>query len=311
MTEGDKLRLKRAGRDFMDITDQPNLGSYNAQRQSMLYTEQSLLPALPASQRERLHAAMQVLDEQNLRDDIAVLSAFWNRNYRSDWGRKSSHWVFEHVQGILNTTKADSKLRTSVRKFGHKFPQSSVIAHIEAADDDTKDKQLIILGAHQDSLNYWMPFYRAPGADDDGSGTVTIMQVLRSILEHEFVPPKGLAIEFQWYAAEEGGLLGSQDIAAAYEKAGAKVKGMLQMDMTAFVKDGTEPIVAFFKDVVDIELTRFATKLVEEYIPLNWNLTGCGTTCGSDHMSWTRAGYPAIFATEGLFESVSVVYLRG
>lgn len=206
MTEGDKLRLKRAGRSFMDITEHTDLGALNAQRPSQLHSSRALSPMLPPSDKERLRAAMEVLDEQNLRDDIATLSSFWNRNYRSEWGRKSSHWIFKHVQGILNVTNADSKLRTSVRKFPHKFPQSSIIARIEAVDDDAEDKHLIIVGAHQDSLNYRMPFYRAPGADDDGSGSVTIMQVLRSVLEHEFVPPKGLAVEFHWYAAEEVGL---------------------------------------------------------------------------------------------------------
>ena len=37
-------------------------------------------------------------------------------------------------------------------------------------------------------------------------------------------------MEFHWYAAEEGGLLGSQDVAAAYEKEGVNVRGILQMD---------------------------------------------------------------------------------
>ena len=82
----------------------------------------------------------------------------------------------------------------------------------------------------QDSLNYLLPFYRAPGADDDGSGSVTILQVLRSLVEEGFVPPAGIAVEVHWFAAEEGGLLGSQAVAAAYEKAGTRVKGMLHMD---------------------------------------------------------------------------------
>ena len=56
------------------------------------------------------------------------------------------------------------------------------------------------------------------------------MQVLRSIIEHNFIPPPDIAIEFHWYAAEEHGLLGSQDIAAAYEEAEKDVKAMLQID---------------------------------------------------------------------------------
>jgi len=159
-------------------------------------------------------------------------------------------------------------------------------------------------------LNYKLPFYRAPGADDDGSGSVTILQVFRSIVEGGFVPPSNIALEFHWYAAEEGGLLGSQDIASLYEKEGKKVKGMLQMDMTAFVKNGTEPIVAFFDAQTDSNLTTFATKLVEAYLPIKWNMTGCGNTCGSDHMSFNKAGYPAAFAFEGMFEDASTGYIH-
>lgn len=130
---------------------------------------------------------------------------------------------------------------------------------------------------------------------------MTILQVLRSLVAQDFIPPPHIALEFQWYAGEEGGLLGSQDVAAAYEEAQANVKGVLHMDMTAFVKNGTTPIIAFFDTNTDKNLTSFAAQVVDEYLPLGWNLTNCGSRCGSDHMSWTKAGYPAIFATESLF----------
>ncbi|KAF7977282.1 hypothetical protein HWV62_4239, partial [Athelia sp. TMB] len=193
--------------------------------------------------------------------------------------------------------------KTSIKKFSHTFFQNSVIARIESTDASIKpeDKEIIIVSAHQDSLNYRLPFFRAPGADDDGSGSVTILQVLRSLVAQDFIPPPHIALEFQWYAGEEGGLLGSQDVAAAYEEAQANVKGVLHMDMTAFVKNGTTPIIAFFDTNTDKNLTSFAAQVVDEYLPLGWNLTNCGSRCGSDHMSWTKAGYPAIFATESLF----------
>lgn len=39
-------------------------------------------------------------------------------------------------------------------------------------------------------------------------------------------------MEFHYYSAEEGGLLGSQGVAKSYEDSGKKVLAMLQMDMT-------------------------------------------------------------------------------
>jgi len=228
MTEGDKYRLKRENRAFMDITDHQRLGQLNAARPSQLHTAPLSLSKGDHAKKtlEKLFKSHDTWEE-NLKADIEVLSGFYTRNYRSDWGRKSSDWVYEHVEGIL----ANSTLKTSVKKFTHRFPQSSVIARIEDPNDDTEDKTVIIVGAHQDSLNYFLPWYRAPGADDDGSGSVTVFQILRSLVEQNFTPPRGLAIECMLFAAEEGGLLGSQDIAASYEKEGRKVKGMLQVSV--------------------------------------------------------------------------------
>lgn len=68
-----------------------------------------------------------------------------------------------------------------------------------------------------------------------------------------------------YFSAEEGGLLGSQAIAKSYEDKGAKVLAMLQMDMTAWVKTGTEESVGIIQDFVDPTLTEFLHDLVEKY----------------------------------------------
>ncbi len=75
------------------------------------------------------------------------------------------------------------------------------------------------------------PFLPAPGADDDGSGTTSILEAFRVLTEKEWTPTEG-AVEFHWYSAEEGGLLGSQAVARDYESREVDVKGMIQMDMT-------------------------------------------------------------------------------
>ena len=71
---------------------------------------------------------------------------------------------------------------------------------------------------------------KAPGADDDGSGTVTILDVFRALVSSKYEPVND--VEFHWYSAEEGGLLGSQAIFAEYERVGVQVAAMLQQDMT-------------------------------------------------------------------------------
>ena len=102
---------------------------------------------------------------------------------------------------------ADPSVNITIRRFTHSFPQKSLIVRLESAADgastfisanedanefeganefkdahNAEDPRLIIIGAHQDSLNYKLPFYRAPGADDDGSGTVALLQILRTLV---------------------------------------------------------------------------------------------------------------------------------
>ena len=129
----------------------------------------------------------------------------------------------------------------------------------------------MVIGAHQDSINLFLPsILSAPGADDDGSGTITILEALRVLLESEAII-KGNAsntVEFHWYSAEEGGLLGSQAIFSAYEKEGRDVKAMLQQDMTGYTHKTTEAgepeSVGVITDFVNPQLTEFIKKIITQ-----------------------------------------------
>lgn len=78
-------------------------------------------------------------------------------------------------------------------------------------------------------------------------------------------------IEFHWYSAEEGGLLGSQAIFSAYEREGRVVKAMLQQDMTGYVQgtldQGKEESVGVITDFVDAGLTTFIKEIITEVLP--------------------------------------------
>jgi leucyl aminopeptidase len=89
-----------------------------------------------------------------------------------------------------------------------------------------------IVGAHLDSINLNSPSTgRAPGADDDGTGVVNLIEAFRALVAAGFRP--STPVEFHWYAAEEVGLLGSQAIATNYKNAGVAVKAFMQLDMSA------------------------------------------------------------------------------
>ncbi|ENH66791.1 Leucine aminopeptidase 1 [Fusarium oxysporum f. sp. cubense race 1] len=169
-----------------------------------------------------------------------------------------------------------------------------------------------IITANQDSVNLRSPDTgRAPGADDDGSGTVTILEAFRVLLTDSRVST-GQApntIEFHWYAGEEGGLLGSGAIFQKYKQDGRQVKAMLNQDMTGYVKPGTTEVVGILTDNVDAGLTAFLKKVVAAYSKLPTVDSKCGYGC-SDHASATRQGFPSAMAFESTFDNSSP-YIHG
>lgn len=205
------------------------------------------------------------LSKKNMRKHLEKFTSFYTRYYKSTYGAQSSAWLLDLVNTTIHESGA-GKFGAHVRAFEHPWGQNSVIATIPG-----KSNKTVVIGAHQDSINLFFPsFFAAPGADDDGSGTVTILEALRVLLQFEAVL-KGNAsntIEFHWYSAEEGGLLGSQAIFTAYAKEGRDVKAMLQQDMTGYVQktlDAGEPeSVGVITDYVNPALTDFIKEVVTQ-----------------------------------------------
>ena len=151
-------------------------------------------------------------------------------------------------------------------KFTHSWAQFSVIAHINGSSPSAP---LVILGAHEDSVNLWNPYTgRAPGADDDGSGTVNLLEVFRALVAADFRP--SAPVEFHWYSGEEAGLLGSQAVAKAYKKEDREIRAMLELDMTGYFAPGTKEVIALEADYMDAGETAFLKQLIEAYSVLDW-----------------------------------------
>jgi leucyl aminopeptidase len=196
------------------------------------------------------------------------------------------------------TANAELQDLISISEFKHSWGQNSIITRIKGSSK-AADSETVIISAHQDSTNMF-PFLAAPGADDDGSGTVTILETYRGLLASNFTPIND--VEFHWYSAEEVGLLGSQAVAKEYRAQGAKIKAQLQFDMTAWVKAGTREEIGVITDFVDAGVTDYVKTLIDTYIDIPYVETKCGYAC-SDHASWTKAGYPSAFSIESSFEN--------
>ena len=237
----------------MDITEYSDLHAHALKRQ----TAAAVTFPSAISQKASVTPLLSKLSVANMKSGLTTFSNFQNRYYKSTYGKQSSDWLLAQVQAVITASGANG---ASVRAFTHTWTQNSVIATIPGKSTNT-----IVIGAHQDSVNGASPSTgRAPGADDDGSGTFTILEALRVLLTDEKVK-SGQApntIEFHWYAAEEGGLLGSQAVFTDYKNKGRIVKAMLQQDMTGYVKPGVKESVGVITDYVDVGLTTFIKKVI-------------------------------------------------
>jgi Zn-dependent M28 family amino/carboxypeptidase len=190
-----------------------------------------------------------------------VESLIESRYYKATTGRDSSAWILKQVQTLV--ANAGVKKATAAN-FTHSWIQPSVILSIPGKSDKT-----VILGAHQDSINLNNPSSgRAPGADDDGTGVVTILEALRVLLTDSRIASNSQenTIELHFYAAEEGGLLGSQAIFQDYQKKGRNVVAFLQQDMTGYTKGtisaGRKESIGLLTDYVDTGLTAFVKRVI-------------------------------------------------
>ena len=73
--------------------------------------------------------------------------------------------------------------------------QPSVIARIRG--NGANANELVILGAHEDSINGGANG-RSPGADDDASGSATVLEVFRVLVQNGFRPRR--TVEFHAYS---------------------------------------------------------------------------------------------------------------
>ncbi|KAJ8590145.1 Zn-dependent exopeptidase [Rhizopogon salebrosus TDB-379] len=294
MTELEKIEAKAKGLRFFDVTENSGLGSSAHLR----LATKTLYP--PLSAHEQVTKVIKTLSTEGPKANLQKFSSYRTRYYRSETGRDSQLWLLSKINEITTEVASPSlKSMISVNEFHHSWGQHSIIVRINGSDP--VDDRVVILGAHQDSMNMW-PFLPAPGADDDGSGSVTILESYRALLASDFHPVR--PVEFHWYSAEEGGLLGSQAVAQHYEARGLKVYAMSQYDMTAWVKRGMPEEVGVIVDFVDPTLTAFNKALIDEYLDIPFVETKCGYAC-SDHASWSKAGYPSIFTIEAAFENAN------
>jgi hypothetical protein len=163
-----------------------------------------------------------------------------------------------------------------------------------------------IVGAHYDSVG------GVPGADDNASGVAAMLEIARLLSVQSFQP----SIQFVGFSFEEGGLVGSRQMAAQARAAGKDIAGVLVLDMIGYTCDEpgcqtyppglSGPNVGDFISVIGntasaLLLQTFKEASASAVPALPVSPLGDSTFSGSDHAPYLDQGYQALLATETVY----------
>lgn len=143
--------------------------------------------------------------------------------------------------------------------------------------------ETIVIGAHYDSVD-------TPGANDNGSGTVTLMEIARLMVDKKLA----YDVKFVAFGAEEIGLVGSEVyVLDLYEKGEIdNIVAMINMDMVG-VGDTLELKMAYEDTPTWVQEQFIASA---EILGLNYNT---GFSDRSDHANFEWFGIPTTFVAYG------------
>jgi photosystem II stability/assembly factor-like uncharacterized protein len=156
------------------------------------------------------------------------------------------------------------------------------------------NQQVIICG-HYDSRSE-ISQVTAPGADDNGSGTIGVIEAARLMANHQFER----TIKFCLWSGEEQGLYGSAAYAEEAYHRGDSIVGVFNFDMIAYDGNGDGSAELHCGTGVSSQAlgNLFNTAVADYGIDLNPDIIGSGATGASDHASFWDYGYPAFLGIE-------------
>ncbi|THG96799.1 hypothetical protein EW026_g5102 [Hermanssonia centrifuga] len=148
--------------------------------------------------------------------------------------------------------------------------------------------ETVLLSAHYDSRGSFGST-RAPGGDDDGSGTIALLAIARTIARKGITFKKN--VQLVAFAGEEQGLLGSRAYARQLRAADADLVLMVQADMLGYHKAGEPAQLGLPETIGTLEVTQLVANLSAIYSPEL--KVGFTPACCSDHQSFHEQGFPA------------------
>ena len=160
--------------------------------------------------------------------------------------------------------------------------------------------EIVVLVAHLDDMPSGS---LAPGADDNGSGTASVLMAAEILRQYTFER----TLRFLLVTGEEQGLLGSSAYAAAAAATGDQIVAVLNLDMVAWDSNNDGIMDVYTRSTGnpgysnDLAVAVAFTNAAARYampLALVPRIFADSSMWASDHSSFWNAGYPAVLVIE-------------
>jgi len=191
------------------------------------------------------------ISEKRLKDDIDKLVSFGTRHTLSDTKDKkrgigaARNWVedeFKKYSKASGNRLVVTQDTFTIKPDGRRINKPVVMANVMATlpGTDPTDKRIFLVSGHIDSRvsDVMNATAEAPGANDDGSGTVAVMELARVMSQQKYPA----TIIFVAVQGEEQGLYGSTHLAKRAKAEGWNLVAMLNNDIVGN-SHGNDPSV--------------------------------------------------------------------
>jgi hypothetical protein len=293
-------------------------------------------PLLPAAD-PKIQKLVDEISAKNLEADIRKLVSFGTRHTLSDTQSptrgigaarnyvRDEFLKYSKAGGGRMTVEMDTfTIKPDGRRINKPVLMANVLATLPGTDPT--DTRIILVSGHIDSRvsDVMNATADAPGANDDGSGTVLVMELARVLAGQKFP----CTLKFVAVQGEEQGLYGSSHLAERAKKEGWNLVAMLNNDIVGNshgfdpeISDGTQ--VRVFSEGVPANETPEQAKVrrqlssendapsrqVARYIQRTAQLYGRGHKValeyrpdrflrGGDHTPFNQQGFAAVRFTE-------------
>lgn len=157
----------------------------------------------------------------------------------------------------------------------------NVIATREPSNKNRAEDEVIIIGAHYDSV------YGAPGANDNAGSVAILMEIARVIANY----PLEREVKFMAFGAEERGFLGAWDyVENLTEEEKDRIAGMINVEMPG---SAHEPQDEVFTATVDGHINFMNKAMLDAGARLTEELPESQAVGASDHVPFHNAGITA------------------